>query len=110
MGMSLMHSSGVWETGTTGNNPDPSRFVVEATKGIGTFCIALVRYPNCTNFEGLKLLVFARTHPDAVKEWKRIDPHFAQGSLSSPLARFEPTTRGLAAAVAMCSVLVEEEE
>lgn len=53
-----------------------------------------INYPDCYNHKGNKILVY----DDAEKFWKLhnnkcIDPHFLEESYS-PVARFEPTTKG----------------
>lgn len=50
--------------------------------------VLLVRYLDCTNYEGEKLMVFRGQY----KPRKRLDPHFTQGP-TSPIARFRPDKR-----------------
>jgi len=85
-------------------NPDPSRFLVLRTEECGRFLVALVEYPNCTNYEGKKIMVFQDTDEAVLRTAKRLDPHFCDGDHLSPLARFEPTERGWRLAVAFAKL------
>ena len=49
-----------------------------------------VRYPNCTNFEGIKILVFKGRLPEELPAV--LDPHFSEHE--GPFARFSPTHEG----------------
>lgn len=77
-------------------NPNPSNYKILKAVEENGFLILKINYPNCTNFEGNKILVFARgvTLLDIVNQ-KLIDPHFSSNdSYHSPIARFEPSDRG----------------
>lgn len=77
-------------------NPDPNNWKILQAKEVGKFLILMMEYPNCTNYEGKKILLFEDiTLIDLVNQ-KQIDPHFfpANSNFKSPIARFEPTTRG----------------
>lgn len=75
--------------------PDLTQYTVLDHMDVGPGCIVLVRYHNCVNFGGNKLLVY-------LKHWIDIDglldPHFCHGDHDSPFARFEPTMAGAQAA------------
>lgn len=77
-------------------NPDPSRWEIVKTESIGNYLIVKIRYPNCTNYEGNKILVFRGISAKTLVEQRLIDPHFFEGSnkYQSPLARFVPTEEG----------------
>lgn len=81
-------------------NPNKYRYTVIRSERVGAGVVAVVHYPDCTNFHGNKILVYEDGEAfDAI--WKRadgepqgpIDPHFLEEGMS-PIARFEPTTRG----------------
>lgn len=75
-------------------NPDPTKWHAIAVSQVGNFCVLKVRYPNCTNREGLKIMVFEATWK-RIKAQQKIDPHFGDGAeLIYPIARFEPTEQG----------------
>jgi len=73
-------------------NPNPARFTILRTKQVGSAVVAEVRYPDCTNYEGRKVLVFDNTNEDALRKRTTLDPHFAESG--GPVARLEPTERG----------------
>ena len=70
--------------------PDPKFFNVLTLKEFDNCHILVVRYPNCTNYEGHKVLLMAGPcNPEATF----LDPHFTNDS--KLLARFRPTPEGL---------------
>lgn len=74
------------------NNPNPKRFEITKHLRRNGFTIVMVNYPDATNYNGDKILVF--TQPiDEIKKWEMLDPHFFPND-KSPVARFEPTDRG----------------
>ena len=86
-------------SGTTwiGNsiNPNPSSFKIKKVYTANGLFVSLVNYPNCTTFEGNKILV---TNYDVREKNKlKLDPHFYKDS--GLIARFEPTDTGWEAAV-----------
>lgn len=91
-------------------NPNPKKFFVIQKKQIGDFCILLVKYPDCKNFEGIKVMVF---EGDALEISKAqiLDPHFSDkaGALA-PVARFVPTPKGWFMAETLCRLLMLSEE
>jgi hypothetical protein len=70
-------------------NPNPHRFEVHQCEQHGVFYLSVVFYPDCQNFEGLKVLV-TRDDP---RKLDVLDPHFSRGG--TVVARFEPTTEAL---------------
>lgn len=84
-------------------NPDPSNFIIEKYQELNGFLLMLVRYPNCTNYEGNKILVYKDLTYAQVKKFKTLDPHFSNNkNYASPMARFEPTLIGWGYARRMC--------
>ena len=79
-------------------NPNPKRCTIIQVQKINDFLLMMVNYPNCTNYEGNKILVFEGVEQDKVvcqKILHGIDPHFSDNkSFISPVARFEPSKRG----------------
>lgn len=88
---------------TTRGNPKPNNFIVEKTEQCGLFYISMVRYPDCYNYEGKKILV-TRTPVDSRAS---LDPHFSgDSSINCGLvARFVPTVEGWAMAKAFCEAM-----
>ena len=50
-----------------------------------------VKYPNCTNAEGIKIMVLKTSVIELLKT-KVLDPHF--NDVNKVIARFEPTDQG----------------
>jgi hypothetical protein len=71
---------------------------------IGSSVVAIVRYLNCANHGGLKVMVYRNTDHAVLRHAKCLDPHFLETGLS-PFARFEPTFDGIAAASATAKLL-----
>jgi hypothetical protein len=80
----------------TGGNPDPKNWKVLRASEHGKFLIVGLKYPDCTNYEGAKLLVFEGLTLKKLLKQKLVDPHFFESGkkYKSPIARFEPTERG----------------
>jgi hypothetical protein len=78
-------------------NPNPLRFEVRSVEAIGRGLVVEVVYPDCTTYEGRKVLVFAGVTEAQARAATVLDPHFTdkapEGALV-PVARFEPTARG----------------
>lgn len=58
----------------------------------GLAVVAEINYPDCTNYEGNKIIVFLGKPPSCITHAAHIDPHFSPGS--GVFARFEPTENG----------------
>lgn len=84
------------ETPMTAGNPNPKRWKFEKVLEVGKFLIVKLRYPDCTNFEGNKVLVIEDTLLNLIN-CTEIDPHFYPGG--KIVARFVPTDAGWAMAV-----------
>lgn len=75
-------------------NPDPSDYKIVKVHEQNGFTIMLINYPNCTNYEGNKILVFEAKLIDIINQ-KMIDPHFFDSNKQiSPIARFVPSDKG----------------
>jgi hypothetical protein len=76
-------------------NPDPNNYHLVAAEENGPYLIVMIKYPNCSNFEGNKILVYKDLNLIALVNQKLIDPHFFKDAkYASPIARFVPTTEG----------------
>lgn len=74
-------------------NPNPGRFEIIDERVIGPYLVLMVNYPDCTNYEGKKLLVYTgwKSSEFLLMHTKgKLDPHF-KNDISSPIARFRPT-------------------
>jgi len=78
-------------------NPDPANYSILGSyysENTGRLAVR-IRYPDATNYEGVKVLVYRDTTLAQLKEQKTIDPHFSESTrFKSPFARFEPTKVG----------------
>jgi hypothetical protein len=96
MGLSLFSScsSSVCSTTASNPNPNPKKFkILEGGVNEG-FTILRVKYEGCTNYEGIKILVYKGHVLKELIAATEIDPHFCENHLS-PIARFAPTDEGL---------------
>lgn len=71
-------------------NPNPALFKIIRSVCIGDYHITEIKYPNCTNYEGRKILVTT----DSLLDTDVIDPHFTYNSPYGLVARFVPTYEG----------------
>jgi hypothetical protein len=99
MGMGIMSSSRS-ESDTTpviSGNPDPYDFKIIGTVWFGDrdtgYVVVQVLYPNCKNYEGVKILVMTRESLAEALSKGFLDPHFDPNS--GIVARFVPTALGL---------------
>lgn len=70
-------------------NPDPYLFEVLKIKNVNNVSILLVKYNECTTFNGEKLLLLNKIY----KESDQLDPHLL-GNGHCVIARFEPNHTG----------------
>lgn len=75
-------------------NPDPLNFRILKIYKTKNAIVAKIRYPDATNFEGIKICVFEGVTATQLRAMEEIDPHFSTEAYS-PIARFRPTKRGL---------------
>lgn len=77
------------------SNPNPANYEIIDHTQVGDFLILKIRYPDCTNYEGVKILVYHKVSPIDLLKQKLIDPHFFKHEkFKSPIARFVPTIEG----------------
>lgn len=87
-------------------NPDPKVFSIVRTEQVRGMLVVMLVYPNCTNYEGRKILVYEDYKEDDFRRRREIDPHFCDGCVA-PVARFKPTDDGWRMAVAFCKAWKE---
>jgi hypothetical protein len=92
-------------------NPKPNNYsVVKWTSVLKespdrVYLIIFIKYHDCTNYEGKKIMVYECSYSDLMKQIL-IDPHFCDNKdYYSPIARFEPTDKGWDNAVKFVNVL-----
>jgi hypothetical protein len=76
----------------TSPNPNPFRFEIREGFDYDKCCVLVVYYPDCTTFEGMKVLVTDGCVAD-YKVAKSLDPHFFEKG--DVIARFKPTKEGI---------------
>ena len=87
-----------------GSNPNPSNYIVSKATIVkgpnSSLLVMLVVYPDCTNFEGKKILVYKTnlTAKEFLNKTRKLDPHFSTNELS-PIARFAPSADGWSYAI-----------
>ncbi len=76
-------------------DPDPLRYKILESAQYDKYLIVKIKYLNCINYEGIKILVYENcTLPDLIEQ-KSIDPHFSSSKTKrSPIVRFVPTDDG----------------
>jgi hypothetical protein len=72
-------------------NPDPSRWELIQVAQFKHAHVLHVRYLDCTNFEGVKILVMRGPH---IPGRRPLDPHFSEAA-TSLIARFRPDAGGM---------------
>jgi len=76
-------------------NPKPDNYKILKLQQIGNHLIIKIKYLDCVNYEGVKVLVFENCKLTDLTKQKLIDPHFSENKkFKSPIARFEPTEKG----------------
>jgi hypothetical protein len=84
--------------------PNPRRFEIlhglNIVHGTTTWAILEVLYPDCTNYEGKKILVYKGITTYRLRDLESLDPHFTKNGIT-PFARFEPTEEGWEGALSL---------
>jgi hypothetical protein len=89
----------------TGGKADARKFKILRTGSVGAWTFVEIKYEGVTNYEGRKVLLYEAS-VDQVSKAKFLDPHFCESTKHlSPVARFEPTTRGWLAATTLAAAL-----
>lgn len=82
-------------------DPNPSYFTIQKIweNKKKKMVLAQIKYPNCTNFEGVKLILFSNTTRLNISATLKLDPHFLK--TNNVLARFRPNKEGLKLALSI---------
>ena len=76
-------------------NPDPKNWKIVQAQQYGKYLLVKINYPDCTNYEGNKILLYEETAVAHLILQRLVDPHFSNNAIfKSPIARFEPTEKG----------------
>lgn len=82
-------------------NPDPKRWELLEVHPFRRAYVLVVRYLDCTNFEGVKVMVFRGKYRPGRR---KLDPHFSEDA-GSPVARFRPDKEGKLLAIRLAESL-----
>jgi hypothetical protein len=88
-------------------DPRPNLFKIKEIKQIGKFVLAVVNYPNCTEYNGDKILIYDFVSVADVASQKLLDPHFIMPRSGVdkgvyPVARFVADWHGRMLAESFC--------
>lgn len=87
-------------------NPNPRNYKITYVEKIGSYLIVKLKYPDCTNYEGNKILLYKDVTIEKLINQGEIDPHFFEDAkVASPVARFVPTKEGLTMAQKLSRLL-----
>ena len=76
-------------------NPDPYNYKIVRAQEVNNNLLVMINYPDCTNYEGNKILAFKNYTVEKLLKRKSVDPHFSNNTkFKNPVARFEPTDLG----------------
>jgi hypothetical protein len=82
---------------------NPENYEILRSLQMGKYLIVEIKYPDCKNYEGKKIMVYEGDIKQLVSQ-KKIDPHFSDNcAFKSPIGRFEPTNRGWNMAKTFCA-------
>ncbi len=101
-------NSGTWKPTPPSPNPNPFKFKVIKSLAIGNYLVCKVNYPDCTTFEGNKVMVYENLTQADLRDTKSLDPHFFDDN-KSPIARFRGDADGWRLAIFLATSLVLEE-
>lgn len=91
-------------------NPDPENWVIMERCESEEFLLIRIKYPNCTNYEGYKILLYKNCTIEELVQQRKIDPHFSENkNFKSPIARFVPTEEGWKMGLELIEVLKEND-
>ena len=87
-------------------NPNPFNYIINKSYQGGSYLLVDITYPDCTNYEGRKFLLYENVTSIELKRQNHIDPHFSNNKkFYSPIARFEPTEYGWNMAIKLIELL-----
>ncbi len=76
-------------------NPDPRQYEILRVYSEGSNVLAEIKYANCANYEGRKILLYVNCTERALRDAEVLDPHFCESVMCiSPFIRIEPTEIG----------------
>lgn len=92
-------------------NPDPTNYKLMMAEEFGIYLVVMAKYPDCTNYEGSKIMVFENTNLLNLVNQRVLDPHFsADKAFLTPIARFKPDDEGWDNARMFCKAMIAAKE
>ena len=112
MGVHFMGSNSTFDKEPENlGNPNPNNWEIMRSSKTGRYLLVEIKYLDCNNYEGRKILMFKDIEKQNLIEQGIIDPHFSENKqFHSPIARFEPTKEGWIMGKALCSEIKFEEK
>lgn len=95
------------KTSTT-PNPNPYKFNIEKYMIYGNYILVKINYPDCTTFNGDKILVYENVTITDLQITDILDPHFGDNEkYIYPIAQFTPTKKGWELAQEFCKKIMK---
>lgn len=94
------------------NQPDPRNFrIINRFSANSVVHLLEVVYPNATNYEGRKIILYKDVWLKTILNSKELDPHFLNTpGVLAPFARFKPDVEGWAIGKAVAIALATNTE
>lgn len=102
---------GFSDSDTNYNSKNTENFTIKRKEHIGNYYILKVHYPNCTNYNGYKILVLESKYKIDFEWVRRLNPHCIEDTTHGIklIARFFPTDEGWSIATFLCTCLTRKE-
>ena len=91
------YNSCITPTSVTSPNPNPYRFEVIKRRDNSKYILLILKYQDCTTYNGYKVLLYKiedKNEVDRMIRDKNLDPHFLEGN-TSPILRVPYSIEGL---------------
>lgn len=91
-------------------NPNPKNFKIKEIEQVGKYLVVRVKYKDCTNFEGEKILVIEGIKRLRLLMLQDLDPHFCENSKHEYkiVARFRPEFKYWRFAIEFCKLMEKD--
>jgi hypothetical protein len=89
-------------------NPRADKYIIEKSIQVDSNLVLFIKYLNCTNYEGNKILVYKNTDIQTLLKVNNglLDPHFSNNdNFINPFARFVPTQEGLEKSIELAKII-----
>jgi len=86
--------------------PKSDNYIILEAYQYGKNLVIKIKYLDCVNYEGEKILLYKKTNIKDLLDQKHIDPHFSENkNFKSPFARFVPNDEGMKYAISLAKVI-----